>query len=222
MIELLSPFRSPDVDPFGPLEAITSEGCNIAHAKRPVALDDELAPWLSTHDGEGWEWSGDPSSLPGPTLASFVAPLPPRTRAVAAQDVADLATRVARWTKRKHVRARFDVVRGDSCRKFHADYVAIRVLVTYVGPGTEWVEDADADRSFLGRHDLDVQTCNERIVRDPGAIRRADAGDVVVLKGAAYPRNELKGAIHRSPPIEHLGHRVERLVLRIDVASCAC
>jgi hypothetical protein len=222
MIDTIAQSGDLDLDPFESLEAITIEGRNVAHAARPLSLEDELVPWLAAYEGEGWEWRGDPGALPGPTLGSLVAPLPPRTRAVAARDLADLTVRVGRWTRRKHVRARFDVVRGDSCRKFHADYVAIRLLVTYAGPGTEWVEDANADRSFLGRQDLDMQTCNEKIVRDPSAIRRAGTGDVLVLKGAAYPRNETRGAIHRSPPIEHLGRRVERLVLRIDVPSCAC
>lgn len=222
MIALAASSALTELEPFAPLEAIVVEGRNVAHAARPVALADELAPWLSAYEGEGWEWSGDPASLPGRALESLVAPLPPRTRALAAGDLTDLTVRVGRWTKRRHVRARFDVVRGDSCRKFHADYVAIRLLVTYAGPGTEWIEDADADRSFLGRQDLDVQGCNAGVVREPSAIHRAVAGDVLVLKGAAFPRNEGRGAIHRSPPLEHLGRRVERLVLRIDVSSCAC
>jgi hypothetical protein len=135
--------------------------------------------------------------------------------------VPELARRIALYTHRKHVRVRFDVVRTDSCRKFHQDYVALRLLVTYAGAGTEWVDDGDVVRSELGRVDVPLGEANARIVPDCRAIRRASAGDVLVLKGASFPRNEHRGAVHRSPPIETApGHA--RLVLRIDVASCSC
>ena len=38
-----------------------------------------------------------------------------------------------------------EVVRTDSCRKFHADYVTARLITTYLGEGTQWLDEADAD-----------------------------------------------------------------------------
>lgn len=211
----------PVVEPWSGLDPITQDGINVVHVARPVALEDELVPWLAATTSTGWEWSGAPESLVGTALDTLLEALPPRTRVVAGRDVPDLARRVALYTHRKHVRVRFDVVRTDSCRKFHQDYVALRLLVTYAGAGTEWVEDGDVVRSELGRVDVPLGEANARIVPDGRAIRRASAGDVLVLKGASFPRNEHRGAVHRSPPIETApGHA--RLVLRIDVASCSC
>ena len=211
----------PIVDPWSGLDPITRDGINLVHVARPVALDLELVPWLAATAETGWEWSGAPESLVGPTLDAFLEPLPPQTRSVARQDVPELARRIALYTHRKHVRVRFDVVRTDSCRKFHQDYVALRLLVTYAGAGTEWVEEAHVVRSELGRVEVPLSEANSRIVPDPRHIQRAHAGDILILKGAAFPRNEHRGAVHRSPPIESEPGHV-RLVLRIDVASCSC
>lgn len=209
------------LEPWLGLDPITRDGINLVHVARPLALDAELQPWLATTRETGWEWNGAPESLVGSTLETFLEPLPPQTRSIARQDVPELARRIALYTHRKHVRVRFDVVRTDSCRKFHQDYVALRLLVTYAGAGTEWVENPNVVRSELGRVDVPLLEANTRIVPDPSTIKRAAVGDVLILKGASFSRNEHNGAVHRSPPIEQeAGHA--RLVLRIDVASCSC
>jgi hypothetical protein len=207
------------------LDSITEDGILVRHLPGPLVLDDELGPWLERlpPGHAGWERSGDASGYGTEEgRAAIVGDLPPRARSIVGEDVRVLAPLVARWTARKHVRVRLDPVRTDACRKLHHDYVAMRVLVTYFGPGTEWLEEEGADRSFLGRHDLDVATSNAHIVRDPARLHRAGTGDVLVLKGAAFPRTGDKGAIHRSPPIESGPSRAARLVLRVDVASCSC
>ena len=208
-------------DPFAGLDRILDTDVHVAHVARPLSLDAELDGWLAARGDQSWEWKGDPETLQGETLAALVEPLPPDARARVSFDLPRLATRMARYTHRKHIQVRFDVVRNDACRKFHQDYIAMRLLVTYVGKGTEWVAEADVDRSFLGRHDMSPSESNALIVPDPAAIRRADAGDVLLLKGAAHPHCAHRGAVHRSPPIEAERGR-PRLVLRIDVSSCAC
>jgi hypothetical protein len=96
-------------------------------------------------------------------------------------------------------------VLDDQCRKFHVDHVRLRLVTTYLGPGTEWVPETAVDRLAL----VDSPTCpheaNARIVRDLGAVRRAAAGDVVLLKGARHGSVDGRPAVHRSPPIEGLG-----------------
>ena len=51
------------------------------------------------------------------------------------------------------------------------------------------------------------------IVKDPKLIQQADTGDVLILKGARYPK--AKAIIHKSPNIE--GTNQKRLLLRIDI-----
>lgn len=108
-------------------------------------------------------------------------------------------------------------VRTDSCRKFHADFVRLRALCTYAGPGTELVDDAHVSREVhmdTSRSLRAIADANAQMILDPRKILRANAGDLVALKGELWPFNRGRGAIHRSPPVEASGAR--RLVLTID------
>lgn len=40
-----------------------------------------------------------------------------------------------------HVRAKLEVIIKQSCPRFHADTVGIRLLCTYAGPGTWYIEN---------------------------------------------------------------------------------
>lgn len=208
------------------LDEIVRDGVLVAHVPRPLDLGASLEPWIAARNRDetlGWEHTGEATSFGSPDVSSkLVSALPQDVAEVIVADLRVLAPRVARWTSRRHVRARLEVVRNDACRKFHHDYVAMRLLVTYLGPGTEWLPEDASDRRFLGRHDLDAEASNAGLVRDPSRVCRARAGDVVVLKGAAHPSTHGRGAIHRSPPIERDPATAGRLVLRIDVASCTC
>ena len=75
------------------------------------------------------------------------------------------------------------------CPKWHIDRVPIRLLCTYDGPGTEWLDDQSVARCSLSE------------LAD-GARQRATLGEVVLLKGALWQDNKGQGAIHRSPAIE--------------------
>lgn len=137
------------------------------------------------------------------------------------RDVHRLATAFSAALDRTDLSVRLDVISTDKCRRFHADYKHVRLLCTYVGPGTEWVEERDLDREALRHRDAQdgstFEHTNGRIVPDPLAIHRATPGDVLLLKGESYPGNRGRGAVHRSPAIERAGHDVRRLVLTIDV-----
>jgi hypothetical protein len=79
---------------------------------------------------------------------------------------------------------RLEVVRTDSCRKFHADYVTARLITTYVGEGTDWLEAEDAARVAAGG--------------TPQRVHRLAPFNVGLFKGRLASDNP---AIHRSPPI---------------------
>ncbi|MCB8882972.1 DUF1826 domain-containing protein [Acidisoma cellulosilytica] len=106
-------------------------------------------------------------------------------------DFRRLATRFSTLAASPVVRMRLEHVTDDSCGKFHVDAVGLRLLCTYVGPGTEWV--------------------------DPGGkIRRMTTMEVAVFKGSAFPGAGPR-VLHRSPPLS-TGTLVgqSRLVLCID------
>ncbi len=95
---------------------------------------------------------------------------------------------------------RLEVVRTDSCRKFHADYVSARLITTYVGEGTDWLDDDDAARVAAGE--------------TPLRINRLAAFDVGLFKGKLATD---RPAIHRSPPIAQTG--AARLLLVLNPVS---
>jgi hypothetical protein len=135
------------------------------------------------------------------------------TRAWAA-DTATLVAHLCALLGTQSLRASLATVETNKCRKFHTDYKTIRLVCTYAGPGTEWVDDRHADRSAMGHEETCIDTANTRIVRRGSSIRRSGPGDVVLLKGELFDGNRGRGAIHRSPPIEATGER--RIVLTLD------
>ncbi|MEM7689454.1 MAG: DUF1826 domain-containing protein [Pseudomonadota bacterium] len=118
-------------------------------------------------------------------------------RAALIADIVDLAQRYGAIMEESILSVRLAVVTTDSCRKFHADYVKARLITTYVGTGTQWIDGEDA-------------AC---VARDepPQRIQTLKAGDVGLFKGKMWTQSP---AIHRSPPIADTGET--RLMLVLD------
>jgi hypothetical protein len=76
------------------------------------------------------------------------------------------------------------------CPGWHVDRVGIRLVCTYQGPGTQWLDDQHVERRDLRSGRLD----------DAGFIQ-AIQGEIVLLKGALWQDNDTFGAIHRSPEL---------------------
>ena len=98
------------------------------------------------------------------------------------------------------IELRLEVIETNSCRKFHADYVSARLITTYVGRGTEWLGQADAEAHSAG---APVEAVT---------VRRVAAGEVAILKGRLWEPDH--ALVHRSPPIEGTGQ--SRLVLVLN------
>lgn len=89
------------------------------------------------------------------------------------------------------LRFRLEHVVDDACRQHHVDSVGLRLLCTYAGLGTNWIDPA-------GEH------------------RRMAVFDVGVFKGSKFPDSAPR-ILHRSPPVEHLPKQQRsRLLLCID------
>jgi hypothetical protein len=112
------------------------------------------------------------------------------------------------------------VTRQDDCRKYHVDWVGLRLIVTYAGPGTEWVPNEGVRRKSLQAPWRNLASINRRIVPDTGAVMTARAGDVLILKGESYPGNSGRGAVHRSPPIAE--SRGVRLLFKLTLPGAGC
>lgn len=104
---------------------------------------------------------------------------------------------------------RLETVSDDGCRRFHVDRVQLRMLCTYLGPGTEWLPEAQVDREALAAHQP-----NELILRR-GSPQRLAPFWVAILKGEVYPGQAGRGQVHRSPPMAGTG--ATRVLFCMDV-----
>lgn len=183
--------------------------------RRPVPdpVTSALARWAD----------GDPDELDTIVdldLDSTFACLPqlddPRATRWFHEDVASLARRLGVFAGERRLRLVLGVVRGDRCRKFHVDRVRMRLITTYLGPGTEWIGDEDVDRGVLASPPLDVDEANRRILREGGRIHRAERDEILLLRGERGPAPDT-GTVHRSPSIAAAG--LVRVVMSLTAGS---
>ena len=120
-------------------------------------------------------------------------------------DVHDLVSAFAGITRSNLVEVRLECVSNDACWKFHRDCVEARLLTTYRGPATEWVQPHDAARA------LREQT------QYKGPLERLRTHDVAMFKGSCAGPGS--GIVHRSPPIAGTGQ--SRLLLCLNTRSAA-
>ena len=93
------------------------------------------------------------------------------------------------------ITCRLTLLEGVRCPKWHQDNVKIRLLKTYVGQGTDFVNPNDLSVRFLnyvrGLFDQDLDV-------NPNKIQRAREGDVLIIRGKVD--NQETAVLHRSPP----------------------
>lgn len=168
------------IAPFGTdWQTVLAASVPVLVLTRPSPVDSAAA--LAAIEGST-RLAGTPDELKG-----ALRYLPPALAA----DIDDLVRCFAALTGRASVRLRLEVVEGDACRKFHADYTDVRLVTTYAGPGTD--------------------IC--RTPAEDALVTRIGTGDVALFKGKLFP-GEPPVLLHRSPPIEGTGER--RVVLVLD------
>ena len=87
-------------------------------------------------------------------------------------DICQIAKDFFHSTQSKSIRIQILKVTTDKCRLFHADYNVQRLLCTYLGPGTEWLEESNVNYKYLGKGD------NEKIVKSLADIKKAKCFDI--------------------------------------------
>lgn len=118
-------------------------------------------------------------------------------------DIVKLGRLFARVSGSDLMDLRLERIDDDGCAAFHRDRVALRLLTTYRGPGTQWVAPRYADQALAAQRDY------------AGPIEHAPLHAVAMVRGA-----EAVGALglaHRSPPIERTG--ATRLLLCLNTPS---
>ena len=74
------------------------------------------------------------------------------------------------------------------CSRYHIDNVPMRLLVTYMGQGTEWLPNDIANRVAF-----EEGLPNEKIVKDSSKIKSIKTFNVAIFRGGAA------GLLHRTP-----------------------
>lgn len=201
------------------LSVLLDADVNLALVRRPLEPDVQAALRELT-EGERVAVHGVVHPGRRADVEALLASLPAGlAREFLGTDLTILADAVASLTRSARPRIGLHTVSTDACRKWHCDFVGLRLLVTYAGPGTLWAPEAAVDRRWLGSIEGDMDEVNARILRDPAQARSTEVGDVLVCKGDAFPGNSGRGAVHRSPP---LAGTKRRLVLKIDDVPCGC
>lgn len=124
------------------------------------------------------------------------------------EDIDRLARRFSEVARSPTLRLWFATVSDNMCRLFHTDAVALRLLCTYLGPGTQWVEENNVNWDRIN------EPRNEARVRDLEQVQQCAPFEVAVLKGAMYDHNDGQAVLHRSPSVA--GGSATRVLLRLD------
>jgi hypothetical protein len=118
-----------------------------------------------------------------------------------------------------HARVRLERIEDDGCMLFHADTLRLRMLCTYAGPGTEWLDSDNARYDQLGLRGRSIEETNRAIVVDEAKIRHLAPWHVAVFSGRL--REDTLPLIHRSAPVR--SEKDHRIRLCIDLpGTCGC
>ncbi len=129
------------------------------------------------------------------------------------EDMAELVDMFCCLFELEEVGLRLAVLNKAMCPRFHFDQVPCRLVTTYHGIATQWLENDSVDRSKLGRGSNGQPDSASGLYNDESDIQQMAAGDVALLKGERWSGNENRGLVHRSPVTSS---EEARLLLTID------
>ncbi len=111
---------------------------------------------------------------------------------------------------------RLTVLDRAMCPRFHVDRIPCRLVTTYQGIATEWLNHNVIDRSKLGAGNGGKSDEESGLFKSVEDINRLSEGDVALLKGENWDDTQGAGLVHRSPAVT-TGEC--RLLLTLDFIS---
>lgn len=111
---------------------------------------------------------------------------------------------------------RLTVLDRAMCPRFHVDRIPCRLVTTYQGIATEWLNHNVIDRSKLGAGNEGKSDEESGLFKSVEDINRLSEGDVALLKGENWDDTQGAGLVHRSPAVT-TGEC--RLLLTLDFIS---
>ncbi|WP_116474929.1 DUF1826 domain-containing protein [Zobellella maritima] len=121
-----------------------------------------------------------------------------------AADVQQLVEMFACLFELPRVGVRLASLHTAMCPNFHVDRVPCRLMTTYFGPGTHW----------LDRQQRDLLLAQQG--KAPEQWQQLAVGEVALLKGDGWEEQDGQGVWHRSPPVPT---DQGRLFLSLDFAD---
>lgn len=100
--------------------------------------------------------------------------------------------------EQEEVGLRLALLTGAMCPRFHVDHVPCRLVTTWQGPATQWLDSKLADVDNLDA---------------PASWKELSTADVALMKGDGWYNNAGNGFVHRSPAVPE-GQR--RLFMSLD------
>ncbi|NMP31573.1 DUF1826 domain-containing protein [Thalassotalea sp. M1531] len=113
----------------------------------------------------------------------------------------------------KRVGLRLTALDRPMCPKFHVDKVPCRLVTTFTGSATQWLENNVIDRTKLGAGSIGLPDEESGVYESEEQINQLLTGDVALLKGEGWFDNLDGGLVHRSPAVK-VNER--RLLLTLD------
>ncbi|MGK0250458.1 MAG: hypothetical protein ACI910_003227 [Oleispira sp.] len=92
--------------------------------------------------------------------------------------------------------------------------IACRLVVTFGGPRTEWLQESNLDRNSRGLGAKGKTDKESGVFHEQQHIQPLGIQEVALLKGSAWEGNEHYALAHRSP---HLDLGLTRLLLNLDI-----
>lgn len=202
---------------------------NCAIADHPLGLtrifdpEIQLAQWQRPAEALIADWLTANAGNLGSGLRQVITPgeLPDLSRLPAgagrdalAADIALQAELLAELLDATTIGYRLEVVGKAMCPRLHVDRVGIRMLCTYRGPGTEWLEDASVDRRFLGAASGGQPDETSGLLLPGNQIETIPPFSIALLKGSLWQGNGGRGIVHRSPAMA--ADEMPRVLLAMD------
>lgn len=128
-------------------------------------------------------------------------------------DLAQLVDMFCYLFELKRTGLRLRVLERAMCPRFHVDRVPCRLVSTYCGSGSQWLQNAGLDRTKLGAGHQGLSDEESGLMTANTKIHSLNVGDVALLKGETWQDNEGKGLVHRSPA---LATGEKRLLVTLD------
>ncbi len=113
----------------------------------------------------------------------------------------------------KRAGLRLTILEQAMCPRFHVDRIPCRLVTTYKGIATQWLDHNKTDRTKLGAGNLGKPDEISGLFKNTNDINQLTEGDVALLKGENWDDDDGTGLVHRSPPVV-AGER--RLLLTLD------